>query len=860
MPDPKYPFLLLPSSVAAEKGKRSGGSPGLRFPGRNQQIERIGPQIQRLEHQFARQSAILQRTLAGAPIEQIVVLETIGSVEKFYRTVERSGLQFLFDVDGAPATVGTGFRRDDTDQEPLPTKLYLILADQRAIEEILRLWGDYRRRGRTAFAHGFKRWADVFDQLKEIRLWDLRDRLDGDTRQYWTDRLEAGDEFVRTEIDIWYSDSEQRTLDRSRELAHILVSGRSRIIHEVDLHSIRYRGILADISAQQVRDTLRDLQHGLGIAGQVMYFRPQLRAMAVSEGGETSGPTNVRHVPTGDPVVAILDGCPLENHSLLGPRIIVDDPEDFARQAPAQDRVHGTSMASIVLHGDLSGQSPTIQSRVVCHPILIPDLASADRPRPEISPANRLLIDIIHVAVHRLLEGSAPETPVAPTVRVIQLAVGDINREFLRELSPLARLLDWLSWKYKVLFVVPSGNSSSQGFGIELESPRAQFSALSPEQRSVQALRSLERDNSTRRLISPAESINSLTVGGIYTDDSTFQPSPNRFELFREPWPSPEARSGPGFLRAIKPDLVAPSGRRLFYEKPGNTHPRAVVVPVNGVSSAPGIASATPGGITGALDQFKYSCGTSNSSALTSHTLAHAHTAISGLRASGPARTLLPELHDAVLLKAMVVHACHWPHSPALEDALQLASNTALERQRRLERLFGNGILNIERTRGCPDERATFIATGQLRADEGAKYLVPLPQVITARALWRRLTITLAWFSPINPQHRDYRRAMLWFTAEHEHFKGSVAGADWQATRRGTVQHLVWQGERPISYAANAEIPIKVSCAADAGTLNEIIPYALCVSIEVAEGTGINVYEELAARVTPRVPIRPRGR
>ncbi len=860
MPGPKHPFLLLPGSVAAEKGKRSGGPPGLRFPGRNRQIERIGPQIQRLERQFAKQSAILQRSITGATIEQVVVIETVGSVENFYRTVERSGLQFLFDVDGVPTPVDAGFRRDDDDQEPLPTKLYLILTDQRAIEQILRLWGDYRRRGRAAFERGFKKWADVFDQLKEIRLWDLRDRLDADTRQYWTDRVEAGDAFVRTEIDIWYSDSEQRTLDRAREIAELLTAGGSRIIHEVDLQSIRYRGILADVSAHQVREALRGLQRGLGIAGQVMYFRPQLRAMALPEGAEVSGSTSARPVPDGHPVVAILDGYPLENHSLLGPRIIIDDPEDFARQAPPQDRVHGTSMASIVLHGDLSGQSPTIQSRVVCHPILIPDPTSSDRPRRELSPADRLLIDIIHVAVRRLLEGWDPEPPVAPTVRVIQLAVGDTNREFLRELSPLARLLDWLSWKYKVLFVVSTGNSSSYEFGIELESPRAGYSSLSPDQRSAEALRALERDNYARRLLSPAESINSLTVGGVYADNSTFSPLGGRFELFSEPWPSPEGRFGPGFLRAVKPDLVAPSGRRLFYEKPGNTHRLAVVVPVSRISSAPGIASATPGDVAGILDQFKYSSGTSNSSALTSHAAAHAHSAISALRETESTRVRLPESHDAVLIKAMIVHACHWPESPALKDALQLASSTAPERQKRLERLFGNGILRIERARGCPDERATFIATGQLHADEGAVYLVPLPQAITGQALWRRLTITLAWFSPINPKHRDYRRAILWFTAEHELIRGNVAGANWQAARRGTVQQLVWQSDRPISYAANSELPIKVSCAADAGTLNEIVPYALCVSIEVAEGTGINVYEELAARITPRVPIRPRGR
>src|SRR5262249_11528372 len=101
----------------------------------------------------------------------------------------------------------------------------------------------------------------------------------------------------------------------------------------------------------------------------------------------------------------------------------LDDPQGLQATALAQDRVHGTSMASIILHGDLSGQSPTIDSKIVVHPLLVPDPLSADSPRPEISPPDRLLLDVIHICVKRLVEGEGAQPPVAPSIRVVNLSI-----------------------------------------------------------------------------------------------------------------------------------------------------------------------------------------------------------------------------------------------------------------------------------------------------------------------------------------------------------------------------------------------------------------------------------------------------
>lgn len=53
--------------------------------------------------------------------------------------------------------------------------------------------------------------------------------------------------------------------------------------------------------------------------------------------------------PSGDPIVALLDGLPLENHDFLNGRLTVDDPDGWAAETPAADRHHGTNMASLLL-------------------------------------------------------------------------------------------------------------------------------------------------------------------------------------------------------------------------------------------------------------------------------------------------------------------------------------------------------------------------------------------------------------------------------------------------------------------------------------------------------------------------------
>jgi hypothetical protein len=144
-------------------------------------------------------------------------------------------------------------------------------------------------------------------------------------------------------------------------------------------------------------------------------------------------------------------------------------------------------------------------------------------------------------------------------------------------------------------------------------------------------------------------------------------------------------------------------------------------------------------------------------------------------------------------------------------------------------------------------------------------FRIPLPPSLQGQRVWRRLTVTLAWLSAINPFDRRYRRAHLWFepkagTGEPDttrQLEVRRCEADNRAALRGTVQHEFFEGERAAVFTEDDELVIKVSCRAHAGDLAASVPYALAVSLEVAQGVDVPIYDEMRVRLRPRARIRP---
>jgi hypothetical protein len=70
---------------------------------------------------------------------------------------------------------------------------------------------------------------------------------------------------------------------------------------------------------------------------------------------------------------------------------------------------------------------------------------------------------------------------------------------------------------------------------------------------------------------------------------------------------------------------------------------------------------------------------------------------------------------------------------------------------------------------------------------------------------------------------------------------------------RGTVFHERRRGEDATVFVDDGHLLLRVSCRSAAGELTETIPYALSISFEVGVGAGIQVYDQVRARLAPRV-------
>lgn len=854
------PILIFPEPAKAEtEGAGGGGSEKIQFPSQGRQRQRLGPQMTRLESVHTSDQAHLQASPDGAMPEHVLVLETIGGVEDFIIAVNHTpGLEWLgeFEEEDIPPdddfyrTKQDGSRREE--QNSLKGRLYLVMANHAAMGELLSLWRNYSTDKKYRFPRGQTKWRDVFERLRDIRMWGVKERLrETGILEDWNHRLQQKVERVRFEVEIWFRQDKESRKNRELEIETLIAARHGRIINRAVIEEIAYHAVLAELPIQEVKTILQEPEIDLVKCEQIMFFRPAGQCAKALVDGETLPVKDapLAPLPEGEPIIAILDGLPLENHRLLQGRLTVDDPDDWQSEYPANCRQHGTAMASLAIFGELDVTGPASSRPVYVRPILRPDSQTLDGLR-ECIPEDVFEVDLVHRAVKRIMEGDGVEGAAAPSVRIINLSIGDPSRPFDIMMSPWARLLDWLSFRYRVLFVVSAGNRDDTD--IELDVPRESLQELSTVTRRQKVIAAIAESVRHRKILAPSEAINVLTVGALHKDSST----PGASRLF-DPYgdselPSPINGIGLGYRRSIKPEILMPGGRQLYDEKLGNTHSKATLQ-ARGITIAPGQRVAAPG-TSGDVAQTCYRCGTSNAAALATRLAAQYYDLLAELRESD-AQGILREDCIPTILKAMIVHGASWGDSEkAYRDVLKNDRNRRTIREH-LARFLGYGAVDQFLLGGCTAQRATLLGCGSLADREAHVYSVPLAPRLNAQLVWRRLTITLAWLSPTEPANRKYRKAHLWFDPPKGELQVDRQNADWQAAKRGTVQHEILEGEKAAVFEEDGALQIKVNCRADAKSFDGEIPYGLAVSLQVKEGVNIPIYDEIRMRIVPR--IRP---
>ncbi len=589
-----------------------------------------------------------------------------------------------------------------------------------------------------------------------------------------------------------------------------------------------------------------------------MFFRPsgQMRTREKPlEGNLETIQVKDMPLPQGKPILALLDGLPLVNHDLLKERLIIDDPDNFEKNYLSKDRIHGTAMASLIIHGDLNREQLPLNRPIYVRPILKPE-KNLNNNTNEIVPKDYLIVDLIHRAVKRIFEGEGEEDPVAPTVKIINFSVGDSSRQFTQTISPLARLLDWLSVKYNVLFIVSAGNYDSD---ISLGISQDEFESLKKDKLKLEKkiIEFLYKDIRNRRLLSPAETINGLSIGALHFDYTKEYVQANRIDPYKNLLPSPISAFGSGYRRAVKPDFIYFGGRQLYNGLIRSLKPVCSLNP-------PGNKSASPSSSSGEFNATSYSCGTSNATALTSRAAVLCYETLQEIFYEQAQEQDFSN-YEVPLVKAMLVHSCSWGEvGSKLEEILQDTNSTKIrDSKRQIRRWIGYGIANFERVLSCTKNRVTLLGFGELSEEKAHVFSLPLPPSLNSQAILRRLIVTLAWLSPISPKTQKYRIAHLWFeingTPLAANRKECSAGKDGRsAVRRGTVQHEIFEGQNAEVFSDEDKIQIKVNCRSETEKLQKLIPYGLVVSLEVEEGLFVSIYQEIREKIQPKIKVPQR--
>lgn len=842
------PLLFFPDKEEASRSKLTGGPGKYHFPTAGRQGERLSPQFRDLYNAIEARRFQIQQSSIGIDPEEVLILETIGCVEDFSKAISHiEGFEWMGEIETEGVLPDEDFYDTIHREQPLTGRLYLISTNATAMNQLLSLWNQFVQDPSIKLERGKSKIKDVFKLLRNIRKWDVTDRFE-ETRllDIWEENLQiAPDRTVRFEIELWYRSNPALRHESFLSVQSLITGIHGNIITSCDISEIAYHAILAELPATEIRNIIDHRDTALIKCDNIMFFRPSGQIVmdnnANDEDTGVSPETGNESLPTGPPIVAIFDGYPLANHNVLANRLIIDDPDGMESAYGVNERRHGTAMCSLIVKGDLNTSQQFLSSPLYVRPIMKP--SDQNRDRLEFVPDDILLIDTIHRAVKRMLDGENGEMPTAQTVKIINFSVGDPDRVFYNSMSPLSKLLDWLSFKYKILFIVSSGNNRNE---ILLNINKADFERLPKKEQETIFVNSILANSRNCRLIAPAETLNNLTVGAMHSDNAVINPGDRRLNPFLAMFPSTYTAIGGGYRRAIKPDLVFDGGRQMY---DFDIIDQNIIRPSN-FKRSPGILVAFP---DSTLSKTTYEIGTSNSAALMCRNGFFCFDTLRELSETNE----INNQYVSVIIKAMLAHGCSWD---TVGDTIaeRLDSSFGGNDVKKIKsKWIGYGYPNISKSISCTEQRATVIGFGELKEEEAHVYNLPLPPSLAIQTIKRRLTITLAWFSPISANNQRYRISRLWFETNNQIVTNRINSDD-KAVRRGTLQHEIFEGDSAAAFIDGDSISIKVNCSKDASSFSEQIPYAILVSLEVAEGVNLAIYQEIKERIAIPVTIGQR--
>lgn len=835
--DPSKPLLrLIPGPEQQRPAGRAAFPPSpARFDAARQRAA-FGPKFGQLAEVLARDGDPLELRADPAALapERLLVFEVRGAITPFANAIRKiPGLELIDEEELA---------EDESDKDPVA---YLLMPNVAALQQLASLWQRWKNK---QLIRGETPWRDVFELLRDIRPWGPNDRVqpeDADELMHEIGVL-GNDTPIRLEIELIFR-SNPGDGNRAEEEVRAAVAARNgNVVARSRLDDIAYHALLVDLPVWAVRQIAERQIYGIAGLEPVMHIRPQSIVATTSVTDETQS-APAAEVALGSPILALLDGVPAAAHPLLSRHVIVDDQFGLEPNAIVANRRHGTAMASLIIHGDRNKDGSPLPRQI--H--VVPLLGNLDQ-----FPPNRLIVDLIYLALVRMREG---QDATAPGVVIVNLSLGNRRRQFHGQLSAWARLLDRLAYKFGVLFLVSAGNVVHP-FEVRDFATRIDFEDAPPLERASGVLKAINDIASDRRLLSPAETVNGVTVGA-HNEDGVNPATRAAAAVNIEPYPehslsNPSSALGPGFARSVKPDILMPGAREYVQVIRNDQH---ITVRPAAASRSAGLRVAAPPA-QGRENVDAFTNGTSAATALASRTCHRIHDALEA--AYGEQFTDLPHIQRAVLLKALLVHPAIWSEETValIRDVIGPGDGRQHVKQKdNIRRFIGFGMVDENDAVACAEDRATFWATGTLNPDKVAPIRIPIPQIMHGRAQMHSMSATLAWFTPTAPGRKSYRTCKLKIIEPSELERlgisaQGVAQPDANQTNRGTVFTRRWTGTRAPVVAADASITLTIQRDPDQGGIfDEPIHFGLAVSIAMPGVVGL--YDQVRDTLRPQIRL-----
>lgn len=856
-----FPIVRL-KRAPGERKRLKGRKP--RFPAKipyDRQAQRLAQIFTRAEQSLATYADgvdVAADPRAVVP-ERCLVFELLGDVPEFNLAAQALGLDWLStqtttsDADEAEADDAAD---PNAPENQPPQRLYLTMPTEQALRRLLRQWNLYAR-GEPYRDEGQRELWKLFGYLHDLRVWSVDDRLDPTLSSYVAKILKDDpDELVTVDLDLWYRNEDERR-DKSLEtLNEMLEEVGGELLDQVDIPEIRYQGARIRVPGEVAQELVEG--HGrIAESKDVMTIRPQSAFESQIEGEAVSIATTLDDPDlTGDCIAALLDGYPVDQHHLLADRLHVVEVDVRGARAPAQTREHGTAMASLIIHGDLKAPDTMPLNRPLA---VVPVLVAATVDDRETTPRGKMPIGVIYRALKTITAANQRLNPELRRVVVVNHSICDVYAPFIRRASPWATLLDYFSHKHSLLFVVSAGNIFSKFPVVEFRNIAA-YDAADETTREAAVLGSIEMSKATRTMLSPAESVNALTIGAVHADyaepDHTAPPDP--YPTFA--MTNLASAVGLGANRSVKPDFLEAGGRFAA----GMTNVRGGSLEVHARPSTHYGQQVAAPSITGQLNRRRLTSGTSNAAALTTRAAHFIADALDDLYADDekPWHELKTR---AVMLKTLLAHGTSWGEiGDKLDEAYPPRDPKKWSPRRNvITQFLGFGQLDISRVVSGAANRITLLAEDHIHAGDRHEYIVPVPASMLNNREVRTVTVTLSWSCPMTNTTADRRAVVLQLTGALNNTssfwdgigRSGRAQPNASTANRGTLVHMLLEGKKLMT-DENGRLVIGVQANSKIGFELHVVPYAVAITLELGQQVRSQLYTEVEQRIRGRTRTR----